>query len=67
VGNHDAWLYNASASLAAAANSENETPDLSQGDRIGMPSSGNTGQVGQDELKKWQNAMNVALPLFDGG
>src|SRR5271154_6747635 len=56
VRNYDAWLYNASASLAAAADSEDETPDLSQCDRMGMPSSGKTGQVGHNDLKKWQNA-----------
>jgi hypothetical protein len=33
----------------------------------GVPSSGRIGQVGQDDLRKWQNATKTALPLFDGG
>jgi hypothetical protein len=33
----------------------------------GVPGSGRTGQVGQDDLKKWQNAINTAAPLFDRG
>jgi hypothetical protein len=66
VGNYDAWLYDASDSLAAA-DSEDETSDLSQCDRTAIPSSGRTGQVGQDDLKKWQNATNTASLLFDGG
>jgi hypothetical protein len=63
VRNHDAWLQNASASLAAAGDSEDETPDLSQCDRIGMPSIGKTGQVGHNHLKKRQNAISAAIAI----
>jgi hypothetical protein len=62
VGNYDAWLYDASDSLAAA-DSEDETPDLSQCDRTRIPSNGRTGRVGHDDLKKWQNATNTAVVL----
>ena len=33
----------------------------------GVPSSGRIGQVGQDDLRKWQNATKTALPLFNEG
>jgi hypothetical protein len=62
VGNNDAWLYDASDSFAA--DSEDETPDLSQCDRTGIPSNGRTGQIGHDDLKKWQNATNTAVVVI---
>jgi hypothetical protein len=41
----------------------NET-DLSQVGRTGIPRNGRTGQIGHDDLKKWQKATNTSVAIL---
>ena len=66
AGNYDAWLYDASDSLAAA-DGEEETPDLSQFDRTGTQLAAGPVKSVMTTSKNGKMQPKPASPLVDGG